>query len=101
VIPADIEDAAAGAHPRGDQPRAADRAFQIELEECVELPLVRPARRLPGEHVSAGVVDPHVDVLERPERFLHDRGATVRSAEVRSQQRMGGTKLAREGSRGL
>ena len=74
---------------RGDQPRAPNRRLQVDVEEHVELALVRPRPRLPGEHVGAGVVDPHVDVLERAERVANDRGAAVERAEVRLEQRMG------------
>ena len=81
VVPAHVHDrAAAGllAHHRAGRVRARDRALEVDGEQQVELALPVPAGRLPGEHVGAGVVDPHVEAAQALARLRDERLAAAR-----------------------
>src|SRR5829696_929584 len=67
VVPAHVHDRPTTilvAHDLAGRVRARDRALEIDGEQDVELALPRPPRRLAGEHVRAGVVDPDVEAAE-------------------------------------
>ena len=85
VVPAHVHDrAAAGllAHHGAGRVRARDRALDVDGEQEVQLALPVPAGRVAGEHVGAGVVDPHVEAAEPLARLRDERLAARARAEV-------------------
>jgi hypothetical protein len=85
VVPAHVDDRPATllpAHDLAHRIRAGDRALQVDREQDVELALPLPRRRLAGQHVGAGVVDPHVDATERVARLRNHALARFARGEV-------------------
>ena len=73
VVPAHVEDRPTVlllAHQLAGGIRARDRALEVDREQQVELALPVPVGRVAGEHVGAGVVDPHVEPAEPLARLL-------------------------------
>jgi hypothetical protein len=85
VVPAHVDDGAAvllAAHDLTDRIRARDRALEVDREQDVELALPIPRRRVAGEDVGAGVVDPDVDAAELPAGFVDQPLAGFARAEI-------------------
>ena len=85
VVPAHVHDRPAAllaAHDLPGRVRAGDRALEVDGQQRVELALPLPLRRLAGEHVRAGVVDPDVEPAEPLARLGDEALAAVARREV-------------------
>jgi len=70
------------AHHGAGRVRACDGALEVDGEQEVQLSLPVPAGRVPGEHVGAGVVDPHVEAAQPLARLRDERLAARARTEV-------------------
>src|SRR5215207_3704558 len=84
VVPAHVHDRAPGllTHHGAGRVRACDGALEVDGQEEIQLALPIPAGGVPGEHVGAGVVDPHVEAAEALPRLRDERLAARARTQV-------------------
>jgi hypothetical protein len=70
------------AHDLAGRVGARDRPLEVDGQQRVELTLPLPLRRLAGEHVRTGVVDPDVEAAELLARVGDEALAAVARCEV-------------------